>query len=56
MMKRQYYKNDCIILKNIDVLVPQEHLVKKLDAAIDLRFIEDEIESLYSAFGKLSNI
>ena len=53
-MKRQYYRNDCIILKTIDELVPQEHLVRKLDAVIDLKFIEDEAESLYSAFGKPS--
>lgn len=53
-MKRQYYRNDCIILKTIDELVPQEHLVRKLDAAIDLKFIEDEALSLYSAFGKPS--
>ena len=54
MMTRQIYRNDCIILKTIDELVPKEHLVRKLDAAIDLKFIEDEVESLYSAFGKPS--
>lgn len=54
MMTRQKYKNDCIILKTIDDIVPEEHLVRKIDAAIDLKFIEDEVESLYSAFGKPS--
>ena len=54
MMTRQRYRNDCIILKTIDELVPKEHLVRKLDAAIDLKFIEDEVEDLYSAFGKPS--
>lgn len=54
MMTRQEYRHDCIILKTIDELVPKEHLVRKLDAAIDLKFIEDEVESLYSAFGKPS--
>ena len=54
MMKRQTYRNDCIILKTIEEIVPKEHLVRKLDAAIDLKFIEDEVESLYSAFGKPS--
>lgn len=53
-MTRQKYRNDCIILKTIDDIVPKEHLVRKLDAAIDLKFIEDEVESLYSAFGKPS--
>lgn len=54
MMKRQKYRNDCIILKTIDDIVPKEHLVRKIDAAIDLSFIEDEVESLYSTFGKPS--
>lgn len=53
-MTRQTYKNDCIILKTINDIVPKEHLVRKIDAAIDLKFIEDEVESLYSAFGKPS--
>ena len=54
MMTRQEYRNDCIILKTIDELVPENHLVRKLDTAIDLTFIEDEVKSLYSAFGKPS--
>lgn len=54
MMTRQKYRNDCIILKTIEEIVPKEHIVRKLDAAIDLKFIEDEVESLYSAFGKPS--
>lgn len=54
MMTRQKYRNDCIILKTIEDIVPKEHLVRKMDAAIDLKFIEDEVESLYSAFGKPS--
>lgn len=54
MMRRQNYRNDCIILKTIEEIVPKDHLVRKLDAAIDLKFIEDEVESLYSAFGKPS--
>lgn len=53
-MTRKKYRNDCIILKTLEEIVPQEHLVRKLDAAIDLTFIEDEVESLYSAFGKPS--
>lgn len=53
-MTRQNYRNDCLILKTIEELVPKEHLVRKLDAVIDLKFIEDEVESLYSTFGKPS--
>ena len=41
MMTRQTFRNDCIILKTIEEIVPKEHLVRKLDAAIDLSFIED---------------
>ena len=51
-MTRQKYRNDCIILKTLEDLVPKDHLVRKLDAVIDLKFIEDEVEYLYSAFGK----
>lgn len=54
MMTRQKYRNDCIILKTLEEIVPKEHLVRKIDAAIDLKFIEDEVEKLYSAFGKPS--
>lgn len=54
MMTRQKYRNDCIILKTLEEIVPKEHLVRKIDAAIDLKFIEDEVENLYSAFGKPS--
>ena len=54
MMSRQEFRNDCIILKTIEDIVPQEHLVRKLDKVIDLKFIEDEVENLYSAFGKPS--
>lgn len=54
MMTKQEYRNDCIILKTIEEIVPKEHLVRKLDAAIDLKFVEDEVENLYSAFGKPS--
>lgn len=54
MMTRQSYRNDCFILKTIDDIVPKEHLVRKLNSSIDLSFIEDEVENLYSAFGKPS--
>lgn len=54
MMTRQTFRNDCIILKTIEEIVPKDHLVRKLDAAIDLSFIEDKVENLYSAFGKPS--
>jgi transposase len=39
----------------IDDLVPQEHIVREIDAAIDLSFIYDEVKDLYSPdFGRPS--
>lgn len=53
-MTRQSYKNDCIILNTLDELVPQEHLVRKLDNCIDFTFIEELVKDLYSDFGRPS--
>lgn len=53
-MTRQSGKNDSIIMRTIEELVPKEHLVRKLDACMDFRFIEDEVENLYSVFGRKS--
>ena len=50
-MTKQKYKNDCIIFNTLDDLVPQEHLVRKLDNCIDFRFIEELVKDLYSDFG-----
>ena len=35
---------------SIDDLVPQIHLLRKIDAAIDFDFIYDEVEGMYSDF------
>lgn len=53
-MRRQDHKNDCIILSTLEELVPQDHLVRKIDECIDFTFIEDEVEDLYSKYGRLS--
>ena len=53
-MTKQLYKNDSIILRTIEELVPENHLVRKLDECIDLHFIEDEVEDLYSSMGRPS--
>ena len=53
-MKRQDHKNDCIILSTLEDLVPQDHLVRKIEASIDFTFIEDEVENLYSKYGRPS--
>ena len=45
-MTRQRIKNDSMILRTIEELVPKNHLIRKLDECIDLHFIEDEVENL----------
>ncbi len=35
---------------SIEDLVPREHLLRKIDAAIDFDFIYDEVEGMYSDF------
>jgi len=53
-MTRQNKKNDCMIFSTIEELVPKDHLVRKIEECIDLNFIEDEVENLYSRFGRPS--
>ena len=53
-MTRQNYRNDCMIFSTIEDLVPLDHLVRKIENCIDLSFIEDEAEDLYSPFGRPS--
>ena len=53
-MTRQKYKNDCMILRTIDELVPKDHLVRMIDECMDFTFIEDEVKDLYSQFGRSS--
>lgn len=53
-MTKQTHKNDCIILSTLEELVPEEHLVRKLDNCIDFKFIEDLVKDLYSIGGRPS--
>ena len=53
-MTRQNHKKDCMILSTLEELVPQEHLVRKLDNCIDFTFLEDLAKDLYSDFGRPS--
>ena len=45
-----------INIKNIslDKLVPQNHIIRKIDNALDLSFIYDKVQHLYSRIGKPS--
>ena len=40
-----------IEFNSVDALVPEDHLIRKIDAALDFNFIYDEVAELYSAFG-----
>ena len=53
-MTKQSYKNDNIIMRTIEELVPKDHLVRKLEACMNSTFIEDEVKDLYSKFGRPS--
>ncbi len=54
MTKLSNRKNDCIILYTLEDLLPQDHLVRKLEATIDWRFIYPLVEDYYSTFGRPS--
>ena len=49
-MTKQKSKNDCNILNTLDELVPQEHLVRKLDNCIDFTFIEELVKDYQCDF------
>ena len=53
-MTKKNYKNDCMIFSTLNELVPQEHLVRKLDYCIDFSFIEELAKDLYSFKGRPS--
>ena len=46
-MTKQKYKNDCIIFDTLENLVPQDHLVRKIERCMDFTFIEDEVKDLH---------
>ena len=48
MTNRHNRKSDCFIFLTIEEMVPQNHLVRKLEKGIDFRFIYPKVEHLYS--------
>lgn len=54
MTNRANIKNDHFIFNTIEDLVPQDHEVRRLERAIDWRFIYPEVKHLYSEFGRPS--
>ncbi len=51
IMSRIGKRKNKIINKTLEELVPQNHLVRKLENCIDFRFIEEEVKHLYSPIG-----
>src|SRR3712207_5215736 len=39
---------------SLDALVPKEHIIRKIDAAIDFSFIYEKVKPFYSSIGKPS--
>ncbi|AVK96640.1 transposase [Lysinibacillus sphaericus] len=54
MSKNQINEREQLEILTIDQLVPQDHLVRKLEAAIDFSFIYPLVENLYSSLGRPS--
>ncbi|MGL5042303.1 MAG: hypothetical protein ACRC6X_04335 [Culicoidibacterales bacterium] len=47
-------KNDCMIYTTLEERVPEKHVVRKLEAAVDWRFIYPLVEHLYTPHGRQS--
>ena len=47
MISKTPQKNDQIQMVSIDQLVPQDHLLRKIDNCIDFSFIYDLVEDKY---------
>lgn len=54
MTKNQINEREQFEMLTIEQLVSQDHLVHKLDAAIDFSFIDPLVEDLYSTIGRPS--
>ena len=52
MAKKYINKNEVFVMDSLDNLVPQDHLVRKLEAYIDWSFINDLTDLLYSNQGR----
>ena len=52
MLKKEVKERTQIELLCLEQLVPQDHLVRKIDKAINFDFIYDEVKDLYSDLGR----
>ena len=54
MTKKQFNEREQLEMLTIDQLVPENHLVRKIESAIDFSFIYPLVENLYSGVGRPS--
>ncbi|KQL52820.1 transposase, partial [Heyndrickxia shackletonii] len=54
LSKHNSIQRDQVEMIALDQLVPENHLVRKMEAAIDFSFIYDLVEETYSAVGRPS--
>lgn len=54
MTKNHSHERDQIEMLAIDQLVPENHLVRKIESTIDFSFIYPVVENLYSGLGRPS--
>jgi transposase len=54
MTKNQFNEREQLEMLAIDQLVPQDHLVRKIESAIDFSFIYPLVKDLYSDLGRPS--
>lgn len=52
MAKKYINKNEVFVMDSLDNLVPQNHLVRKLESYVDWSFINELTDSLYSNQGR----
>ncbi|MGI6510512.1 MAG: IS1182 family transposase [Erysipelotrichaceae bacterium] len=53
-MTRSSIKDNSMMLRSIEEVVPKDHLVRKLERSIDWDFIYEEVEDLYAPTGRRS--
>ncbi len=51
-MTRSSIKDNSMMLRSIEEVVPKDHLVRKLERSIDWDFIYEEVEELYAPIGR----
>lgn len=54
MGKKDYSERSQMEMASLEDLVPKDHLVRKIEDAMDFHFIYDEVKELYSDFGRES--